>query len=139
MEKNVKLLQDTLDFIKTNPKNYNQGDWVEAGESADEVCETTMCFAGHAALLAGATFDKDIWFDEFEWQVDFETGKHGNYYDDDLVHVSTYAASKLGLNANEHSYLFSSERSIQEIEQAVRLFSEGFTVDFNGDFYKKEI
>lgn len=139
MGKNVKLLNDTLDFIKSNPKLHHQGDWVEAGENEAEyqACDTTMCFAGHAALIAGGTFDKDIWFGEFEWEVNEETGKHTGYYeDDDLVHVSTFAASKLGLNDSERSYLFDSARTIQEIEEAVRLFGQGYTVDFYGNFFK---
>lgn len=142
MEKNIKLLNETLDFIKTNPKLHHQGDWVEAGQTEAEyqACETTMCFAGHAALLAGGTFDKTIWFDEFEWEVDEETGQHKGYADDDdsLIHVSTFAAEKLGLNDDERCYLFDSSRTIQDIEKAVRLFGEGWTVSWNGDFYKKD-
>lgn len=144
MEKNIKLLNETLAFIKANPALHNQGDWVEVDENNIEACDTPMCFAGHAALLSGATFDKEIYTEDWEWTVHPETGEHISY-DDDMynggvgMHVSNYAARKLGLNSNEASYLFFASRSGEELEEAVHKFSEGYSVDEFGDFYKKEI
>lgn len=78
-EKNLKLLRETLEFIKKNPARHNQGAWVAAtdddtGDVVNELCETSMCFAGHAALLAGGTFDIKVYAVDFEWNVD-EDGK----------------------------------------------------------------
>lgn len=142
MEKNTKLLNDTLAFIKANPKLHNQGDWIDPGEyEADyQPCSTTMCFAGHAAMLAGATFDKDIWFDEYGWDVDAETGKHTPFCDsENLIHVSSFAGRKLGLDDSERQYLFSASRSIQEIEEAVDMFSRGYSVTWDGEFYESTV
>lgn len=139
-EKNVQLLKDTLDWIKANPKLHDQGDWVQIDEDSLEACETPMCFAGHAALLAGGQFDKDKFAYDWDWNLDLETGEHV-YVDDDnenMVHVSTYASHKLGLNDTESSYLFYGGRSAQEIENAVNAFCDGYTVDFDDKFYKEE-
>lgn len=138
-EKNVKLLKDTLEFIKANPKLHDQGDWVQVDEDNLEACDTPMCFAGHAALLAGGTFDKELFAYNWEWDVDPNTGEHVDaYVAEDAIHVSTFAARKLGLSETESSYLFYGGRSGREIENAVNAFCNGYTVDFNENFYKKE-
>lgn len=144
--KNVKLLKDTLDWIKFNPKTHDQGNW---GHYDEEACETTMCFAGHAAILAGGTFNKDIYREEDEWHVDKETGKHVETqyreYDDDndtwdyddsdlvdgIVHVADFAARVLGLSDDERTYLFSGSRSLAEIEEAVEKFCDGYSYTWN--------
>lgn len=140
--KNVKLLQDTLSWIKAHPESHNQGDW---GHYDSEACETSMCFAGHAAILSGATFDKDIYLEECDWTVNAETGKHvyteyvegdDEWDDSDLKpgteHVADFAAKKLGVSGDERSYLFGGMRSLQELEEAVDKFSTGHTYTFNG-------
>lgn len=137
--KNVKLLNDTLEWIKANPKNHDQGDWIDPGDNEEsyEACNTTMCFAGHAAILAGATFDKSVWFDEYDWAVDFKTGQHIGSWEDS-VHVSIFAADRLGLNDGERYYLYSSERTIQQIEEAVSKFAQGYSCTWTGEFYKED-
>lgn len=152
MEKNVELLNATMDWIKANPKLHDQGDWVEPG---NEACETTMCFAGHATILAGGTFDRKIYERDYDWTVDAETGQHqerrvyslGCGCCDETVenqtHVANFAAKKLGLNPDEQAYLFHGGRSLEELEEAVKKFSEGYTVDWDWDdgvwkFLKKE-
>lgn len=138
MAKNIKLLQDTLQFIKMNPQLHDQGDWVQVDEDNLETCDTPMCFAGHAALLSGGTFDKEIWEEEWDWNVDYDTGKHVSYYAENGAHVSTFAADRLGLNEEERVYLFAGTRSGEELEEAVQKFSEGYTVDFDGNFVKEK-
>lgn len=44
---NVVLARATLEVIKANPEGWAQQHWR---------CKTGMCFAGHAAVLAGAEF-----------------------------------------------------------------------------------
>ena len=137
MPKNIKLLQDTLAFIQANPDKHSQGDWVDP---ATEACETTMCFAGHAAILAGGTFDRDIFGELWEWNVDQETGQHVRAEDDwddglpdGVVHVADFAQRKLGLTRDERAYLFAGNRSRGEIEEAVEKFSEGKSIEWNDD------
>lgn len=44
MKPNVELLNRTLDYIRTHPKEWQQSSWV---------CGSSACFAGHALRLAG--------------------------------------------------------------------------------------
>lgn len=41
---NVEAFVATLAYIEAHPEEHNQDSWV---------CETTMCFAGHAAITVG--------------------------------------------------------------------------------------
>lgn len=45
MTPNVPLLRKVLEHIEAHPEEWDQGTWR---------CETAMCFAGHAADIAGA-------------------------------------------------------------------------------------
>lgn len=136
MSKNVTLLNATMNLIKANPILHDQRTWIDP-------CATTMCFAGHAAMLSGATFDKEIWEWEDEWYVDAATGKHVSE-DDELpddedhcpIHIAEFAMHKLGLTWAERDYLFNHNRTRQQLEQAVAKFSEGYTCDIHGNFFK---
>jgi hypothetical protein len=44
MTKNAELAYKTLDHIIAHPEEWNQEAWI---------CDTGMCFAGHATILAG--------------------------------------------------------------------------------------
>lgn len=137
--KNIQLLKDTMEWIKAHPEQHNQGVW---GYTAKEACSTFMCFAGHAAVLAGGTFDRKIFLEEDEWHVDAETGKHvpteyvdivdeyGDPWDDELkegiIHVAEFAAEKLGLDEDEKSYLFAGHRSRAELEEFVEKADQGY-------------
>lgn len=128
---NVGLLKLTLDYIKLFPEKHDQGDWVDP-------CNSTMCFAGHAAMLAGATFKKKIWEDEYEWLVDPETGKHTRE-GSEREYVQYFAARQLGLTEGEADYLFHQSRTPEQIEKAVEMLSEGYTVDYYGNYTKKAV
>jgi hypothetical protein len=137
MAKNVTLLNATMNLIKANPQLHDQGMWVDP-------CATTMCFAGHAAVLAGATFDKEIWANQEDWDVDPKTGQHVNPYEYDggedeenwPIHVAEFAMNKLGLTWEERDYLFNQSRTREQLEQAVSKFSEGYSCDRHGNFFK---
>lgn len=138
-EKNVVLLMATMATIKMHPEKHDQGTWVDP-------CNTTMCFAGHAAVISGATFDKDIFESEDGWLID-PNGKHVSEYDaidenchlkDGYLYINEYAREKLGLNYQESSYLFNHSRTPWELEEAIAKFSNGYTVDYNGRFVKEE-
>ena len=129
---NAKLLKLTMDFINLFPEKHDQGEWVDP-------CNTTMCFAGHAATLAGATFKNKFWEKDYEWCVDMETGKHvrwnpngENYY------VSDYATKVLGLTLDEREYLFHHNRTREQLEKAVEMLSNGYTINRFGEFVKKD-
>ncbi len=129
---NENLLKLTMLYIKTFPEKHDQGDWVNP-------CDSTMCFAGHAAVLAGATFKNKIYREEDEWLVDPITGKHKDWnYDGDRVYIQEFARKQLGLSMAESDYLFHQNRTKEQLEKAVEMLADGYTVDYYGNFTKKE-
>lgn len=91
---NLELLNKTMEFIKANPEQHDQGNWI----SHEGTCGTTMCFAGHAAALSGAQVPE-----EYEpWRINPETGQLDLYGE----FVSDYAAKVLDVSADEESFIF---------------------------------
>lgn len=142
-EKNIPLLLATMAMIKVFPEKHDQGSWVDP-------CNTTMCFAGHAAVIAGATFDRNIHDDADSWIVDPE-GKHvpeveaydnGDYWSgsrkEGYKFIEEFAKEKLGLSKREADYMFHHSRSRDQIEQAVHMFSQGYTIDASWREFVKE-
>lgn len=128
-EKNIKLLNLTMDFIKTTPVKHDQSTWVSP-------CGSTMCFAGHAAVLDGAQFNEKLFKEIGDWRIDTETKKHTRSWES--ISVSSYARKALGLDWDEADYLFEGGRTVEELEEAVRKFSAGMTVDSCGNFYNPD-
>lgn len=54
MERNVELLQQTMQYILDHPKEHDQSAFVNT-------CGTAACFAGRAALLSGWTVHQITW------------------------------------------------------------------------------
>ncbi len=52
MERNDELIDKVIDYIREHPEEWNQDVW---GFKAP--CGTEACFAGHALLLSGYTFE----------------------------------------------------------------------------------
>lgn len=141
-EKNVPLLLATMAMIKVFPEKHDQGSWVDP-------CNTTMCFAGHAAVISGATFDRKIHDDEDSWIVDPD-GKHvgereayqGDYWDGERKEgykfVEEFAKNKLGLTQREADYMFHHARTPEQLENAVYKFAEGYTIDSSWTTFIKE-
>jgi hypothetical protein len=118
---NVPLLRQTLAHIEAHPEDWNQGSWR---------CDTAACFAGHAALLAGAT-----WAHRAEDGVDLE-----NLADIDpeayeavcppraegTVRVSTYAQQVLGIKLGDAARLFEATNELDDLRRIVdELCAEG--------------
>lgn len=130
---NAGLLKLTMDYINLFPEKHDQGDWVDP-------CNSTMCFAGHAAMLAGATFKEKIYKDEDEWMVEPETGKHRRWdFEGKRIYISEFARRKLELTSDESSYLFHQSRTWEQLQKAVEMLSEGYTVDYYGNYTKKAV
>lgn len=132
MEKNIPLLKETMEQILKSPEAHHQGSWVDP-------CHSTMCFAGHAAMIAGATFDPKIYQEEDEWLVDSATGKHVRWDEDAISyrqHISEFAQEKLGLSDMEHGYLFSPLRTKEELQEAVLRFQEGYYMATYGEWVR---
>jgi hypothetical protein len=138
--KNIQLLRETLEWIKAHPEEHYQGDWARLYNAKGEPCGTSMCFAGHATVLAGGTFDTKIFAKNEEWNVNSETGAHidtTEYYveewdeyelPDNVVHVSVFARDALGLTQEEQSYLFAGHRTLEELEEFVNKSADGWSL-----------
>ncbi len=102
---NVDLLKRTLDQIVKFPEKHSQDTWH---------CETTMCIAGHAAVLAGAKLK----------------GSYGNtelWHDGMVVSASRFADEALGLTDFEYNYLFfcmDDDTAIRRMKQIIALWEE---------------
>lgn len=122
-KRNIQLLRDTIDYIDAHPDEHDQDDWVQP-------CGTAFCYAGHAALLAGATRPGlEITRGESTWYVDTQTLESviGRYFDvkEHVLEVSVFAEQKLGLTYNEADIMFSEVRTRAELRLLVDAFDEG--------------
>lgn len=123
---NIELLRKTKEFMQANPRVHNQSTWISFSDAAESnMCHTTMCTAGHAAVMAGAevpTFEKYLdhgWHLSSEGEIDY----HGEP-------VAAWASDRLGFNDDEYNYIFfCMDKSIlfERIDQLLALWEEGKT------------
>jgi hypothetical protein len=114
---NVPLLEKTLQAIKDNPKEWDQADWR---------CRSGMCFAGHAAQLAGghwlnpvatgAAYDSYLVADP---DVDDEDDINNHPYYGPLVSAGVRARKVLGLRQGNTYGLFAGSNTLQDLEGIV--------------------
>lgn len=107
---NINLLKKVRDEIVMNPESHDQSNWF---------CETSMCIAGHAAVLSGRAVMKI----EPEWGLGLYSTE-GNY----PVYASDEAEKALDLSDAERHYLFycmNNEVSIKRMDQLISLWEEG--------------
>jgi hypothetical protein len=101
---NVELLEKTLDHITKNPDEWNQAHWR---------CETGMCFAGHAAMLAGAKWLHPQ-FDPDDAASAVVVAPNGERY-----LAGTYATAALGLGPQQCLHLFNSDNTLADLRDEV--------------------
>lgn len=109
----VRLLEDTMALIEAHPEQHDQAHWFADMQSHD--CETTFCFAGHAAILSGAQPPND----GQSWYVDPETGLAVLYGTDGAQHVMVYAQNKLGLTDVQADKLFHGANTVERLRALV--------------------
>lgn len=121
---NIELLRKTKEHMQANPERHNQGTWIAfPGGHNGNMCHTTMCTAGHAAVLAGAEIPNLGQYLEVGWTLN----KEGRL-DYNGVGVATWAEQQLGLTGDEYSYLFycmDKEDLFPRIDQLIQLWEEG--------------
>lgn len=101
---NVQLLQKTLDHIRSHPEEWEQRFWR---------CGAGMCFAGHAAILGGATWltELDVTADDFDTVVmPDKTTKHP---------VQFAAQQLLDVTFPQADKLFSADNTFAQLEHLV--------------------
>jgi hypothetical protein len=114
MVRNKELLQRTIDYIEAHPEEWDQAEWR---------CGTSMCFAGHAAILAGCE-----WRDEtgpFVLLPDMEDKK---YIYGDTARVDDAARFMLGLTSNEAMVLFAANNSLVALREMVQGLIDGGSI-----------
>lgn len=141
-EPNIPLLRKTMETILDNPQEWVQEAWVTGGTSyidhddyeiddddgawalghlamkprlrdrSEFVCGTAMCFAGHAATLAG----HDVW-----------SGGVVRLGPDhiDTVDVDMVAAKELGIDIEPAAQLFRGDNSIIALASGVHELTGG--------------
>lgn len=93
MTLNIPLLRKTMEHIEAHPEEHDQMTWV---------CGTTMCFAGHAAVISGAHFVHD-------YGGDIVTP------DGDMADIDAYATATLGLDWDQSWHLFHGCKNIPQL------------------------
>lgn len=98
-ELNVGLLEATMQYIIDHPEEHDQTWWV---------CDTTACFAGHAAQLAG-------------WRPIIIAGYCSLVAKDcrDL-RVCEAAQNELGLTDEQAAALFSGRNDVEDLQRMVK-------------------
>lgn len=93
-ERNIELLEKTIQYIKDHPEKHYQREWVNT-------CGTAACFCGWAAMLSGYTAAQ---IKEKEHEV-----------------IMTYfGADLLGLNSEEAYMLFKAQNTREMLELMVK-------------------
>lgn len=99
MERNVELLEKTMQHIKDHPEMHDQSLWVNS-------CGTTACFAGWALMFNGLTA-KEVSAREAADSVQGD------------------AADALGLTTQESDVLFHSLNTRENLERMVKALVNG--------------
>jgi hypothetical protein len=103
-EHNWPLIDKTITWIEEHPELHRQESWAEA-----TACGTTFCFAGAAAMLAGAEIPENLSTSDphaaNSWYLD-EHGKLAEPWEAGSEHIAAYAAGILGLSGYEKDVLF---------------------------------
>jgi hypothetical protein len=110
---NIDLLKKTRDHILKFPDTHDQGLWH---------CDTAMCIAGHAAVLAGAELKQNP---EFMNSVSMYVG-------DRMVAAEEYAKEQLDMGWQDATYLFycmDNEKALERLNQVIQLWEEGKNSD----------
>jgi len=115
----IRLAQQTLATIEANPKEWSQVNWR---------CETGMCFAGHAAMLAGREWaEPENSFSDVV--VDNKSNPHAWSHNDDedvyVVHVREAAREALGLDDIEAFRLFAADNTLDDLRAYVGQIAAG--------------
>lgn len=108
---NVTLLRKTLEHIKAHPEAWDQADWRT-------VCGTAMCFAGHAATIAGGTWQSNQ-ISYLDAVPEDDADKVGHLPSGRVIHVSARAQRDLGLTDDQAHRLFHGANTLPTLEYIV--------------------
>jgi hypothetical protein len=120
MERNVELIERTMQHIQDEPESWDQQSWI-----GENLCGTTACFAGRALMLSGSTA--------------FEVTRMTHEYDEDrdMLMVRSEAARRLGLSRDEALTLFQGGNGRRELELMVKDLVNGDELRNQGDYLQE--
>lgn len=110
---NVALLEETLDYILVHPEEHDQGVWIEQTE-----CGTTRCFAGTAVMLTGYRLcigSNASCLVPANDELGYPVGD-GRW----IAPIQEVAIRELGLNIQQALQLFNCQRTIDDLQLAVK-------------------
>lgn len=140
MNKNPELLRKAMANILKYPETHDQNAWIEKKFDVDGgMCGTTMCLAGHVAVVAGADLPPVLdptW--DGEWHLN-EEGKFrtsGQYRDhlyqegdEDILETHKWASKALGMGYEEKDYLFyffgNAEELANRVDEVASAWEQG--------------
>ena len=114
MERNVELLEKTMQFIKDHPEKHNQAEW----------CGTAQCFAGWAVELAGYAHGEG-----FE-----DMGLFDSPWSEKVLTTREAATDLLGLTEAEADTLFAADNTRDALELMVKDLINGGTLGTPEDY-----
>jgi hypothetical protein len=130
-------MQEVLDYIEAHPDEYNQASWAgtkhEDGEG-DELCGTTCCVAGHAALLNGWHLRITLHSpDEYGWEW-IEVDERVDKLDEDgnvveTLHIREAGVRELELTDYQADQLFNGGNDLDEIKAMVKKIANHEAID----------
>lgn len=133
--RNVTLLRRTIDWIEKHPEQHAQEDWLSP-------CGAKYCYAGHAAILAGAQAPGVNVAGDY-WMIELPT-LHALSHSDGhtgvaAVHVSEFAQEQLGLTEIESEVMFELDRTRAELRILVEALVAGAWIDDECDIWADDV
>lgn len=110
---NAELLRKTMSWVEQHPETHDQGKWFD-----NTPCGTKYCFAGHAAILAGAQSPTHLPVGR-HWFVDVDGVAVDRHIHGVTQAVEEYARAALGLTSLQTAYLVDGDRTREELRTLV--------------------
>lgn len=120
---NAELLRKTMDWVDQHPETHDQGKWFDLTP-----CGAKYCFAGHAAILAGAQEPTHLTVSQM-WFIDVDGVAVDSYIPGATRSVEQHAQRVLGLTSGQAGYLFDADRSRAELRVLVDAIIEKPDID----------
>lgn len=112
MEPNVPLLRKVWEYVKDEPDDYDQREWVKQ-QHLGTTCGTTYCFAGHALALSGHTLEARYSYGTYapEYYLDGERVVD--------VNIAAEACKALGISYTMGDRLFWGSNTREDVRRIV--------------------
>lgn len=111
----IELMEKVLNFITDNPKEHDQGAWVQRSP----MCGTTGCLAGHTVLMTGYEV---AWIPgDFEATDVIINGADGRYAEP----ICIVAQRELDLTGFQAGVMFRSSNTLADLWFLANEYSDG--------------